>query len=118
MAQFLKVKTTASNQAVSLIPVKDIIGIAGAKAAGVTTITITLASANFWTITVPDALDGEIDSVIKAFNDAITANPGGIVSTVVPPLTTAQAPLPGVGSGRQPITTQAVYSQFTGCTFA
>jgi len=117
MAQFLKVKTTALTQAVSLIPVKDIVGIAGAKAAGVTTITITLASANTWTITVPDALD-DIDSVVKAFNDAITANPGGIVSTVVPPLTTAQAPLPGVGSGRQPITIQAVYSQFTGCTFA
>jgi hypothetical protein len=117
MAQFLKVLSTAANQAVSLIPVKDIVGIAGASAAAVTTITITLASANTWAITVPDALNG-VDSVVKAFNDAITANPGGIVSTVVPAQTTAQAPLPQVGSGRQPITVQAVYSQFTGCTFA
>tara|TARA_R110002153_G_scaffold57773_1_gene158723 strand:+ start:348 stop:608 length:261 start_codon:yes stop_codon:yes gene_type:complete len=54
----------------------------------------------------------------NAINSALTANPGGVVSTVVPPLTTAQAPVAQSGlQGRQPITAQAVYNQFTDCTF-
>jgi len=35
----------------------------------------------------------------------------------MPPLTVAQAPLPQTGSGRQPITVQALYTQFTSCIF-
>jgi hypothetical protein len=54
----------------------------------------------------------------KVFNDAITANPGGVVSTVVPPLTTAQVPLAQSGlQGRIEVTAPAVYTQFASCTF-
>ena len=57
--------------------------------------------------------------MIEAFNKAIVANPGGVVSTVVPPLTTAQAPAAQSGqSGKILITQQAVYTKFATCLFA
>jgi hypothetical protein len=116
MAQFLKVEAVAQPQ--SLIPVAEIVGIAATSAAGDTTTVITLASGNTWTVVVADPAGG-VDACIEAFNKAIVANPGGIVSTVVPPLTTAQAPAAQSGKqGSIKITQQAVYTKFASCVFA
>ena len=49
----------------------------------------------------------------------MVANPGGIVSTVVPPLQVAQVPAAQSGEqGRIVITTPAKYAQFKSVTFA
>ena len=117
MAQFLKVEALAAGEAVTLIPIAEIAGLAASSDATDTTLVITMKTGTIgtYTVVVADPLGG-LDSIFKSFNDAITANPGGVVSTVVPPLTTAQV-LDSV-DGRQLITTQAVYTQFASCTYA
>jgi hypothetical protein len=120
MAQFLKVESLAAGQAVTLIPISEIAGMLATSNAGDTTLVITMktGSPGTYTIVVADPLGG-LNSMYKAFNDAIVANPGGVVSTVVPPLTTAQAPASQSGqAGKILITQQAVYTQFASCTFA
>ena len=120
MAQFLKVEALAAGQAVTLIPIAEIAGLAASSDATDTTLVITMKTGTVgtYTIVVADPLGG-LDSMFKAFNDAITANPGGVVSTVVPPLTTAQAPAAQSGQqGRIVVTAPAVYTQFASCTFA
>ena len=128
MAQFLKVKTLAAGAPEVLIPIAEIAGMVATATAGNTnTMTITMrtrttaaATSGIYVIVVAQPLgtaNQRLAAMYKAFNDAITANPGGIVSTVMPPLTVAQAPLPQTGSGRQPITVQALYTQFTSCVF-
>tara|TARA_R110000782_G_scaffold92230_3_gene175558 strand:+ start:884 stop:1249 length:366 start_codon:yes stop_codon:yes gene_type:complete len=119
MAQFLKVEALAAGQAVTLIPIAEIAGLAASSDATDTTLVITMRTGTpgTYTVVVADPLGG-LNSMLKAFNDAITANPGGVVSTVVPPLTTAQAPLAQSGQeGRILITAQAVYTQFASCTY-
>ena len=115
MAQFLKVEALAAGQAVTLIPIAEIAGMAAASSNNVTTLTITLKSSAYYTVIVADPAGG-VNAMIKAFNDAIVANPGGVVSTVVPPLTTAQVVAPT--EGRMLITTPAKFTQFASCTFA
>jgi len=117
MAQFLKVEALAAGEAVTLIPIAEIAGLAASSDATDTTLVITMKTGTVgtYTVVVADPLGG-LDSIFKSFNDAITANPGGVVSTVVPPLTTAQV-LDSV-DGRQLIATQAVYTQFASCTYA
>ena len=117
MAQFLKVEAVA--QAQSLIPIAEIAGITASSNAGDTTLVITLANgSNTWTVVVADPAGG-VDAMIEAFNKAIVANPGGVVSTVVPPLTTAQVPAAQSGQqGSIKITTEAVYTKFASCVFA
>ena len=117
MAQFLKVEALAAGQAVTLIPIAEIAGLAASSDATDTTLVITMKTGTVgtYTIVVADPLGG-LDSIFKSFNDAITANPGGVVSTVVPPLTTAQV-LDSV-DGRQLITTQAAYTPFVTCLYA
>lgn len=116
MAQFLKVEAVAQPQ--SLIPVAEIVGITATSAAGNTTTVITLASGNTWTVVVADPAGG-VDACIEAFNKAIVANPGGIVSTVVPPVTVEQVPAPQSGQeGRIVVTTPASTTPFASCVFA
>jgi len=120
MAQFLKVEALAAGQAVTLIPIAEIAGMLATSDATNTTLVITMKTGTVgtYTIVVADPLGG-LDSMYKVFNDAITANPGGVVSTVVPPLTTAQAPAAQSGQqGRIVVTAPAVYTQFASCTFA
>ena len=120
MAQFLKVEALAAGQAVTLIPIAEIAGMLATSDATDTTLVITMKTGTpgTYTIVVADPLGG-LNSMYKVFNDAITANPGGVVSTVVPPLTTAQVPLAQSGlQGRIEVTAQAVYTQFASCTFA
>jgi|TARA_B100000795_G_scaffold251320_1_gene220071 hypothetical protein len=131
MAQFLKVPFTSAAGVLgeTLIPVNKIGGItatsAGAGAAGLTTIVVSTDSSatSLYTIVLPAPIVApataatRIADALAVFSAALVANPGGIVSTVVPPLTTAQNPLPQTGSGRQPIVSQAVRSRFRSAIF-
>ena len=59
--------------------------------------------------------------VLKAFNSALVANPGGIVSTVGRPIATAQVPQqPSISGaqGRTVVTTAAVFVEYSGVAFA
>ena len=118
MAQFLKVETTDA-PGFSLIPIAEIGGLAAAADGANTKLTITLQNG---TNTYEVLIEGDntlADEMLLAFNNAIIANPGGVVSTVVPPLKTAQAPAAQSGQqGKILITQQAVYAQFKSVTFA
>ena len=130
MAKFLKFETLAAANPEVLINIDQIGGFAvvndnaGAGAA-VTTATITMQSGSpgVYTVTLAASVTGTTAGARQAelqnaINSALTANPGGVVSTVVPPLTTAQVPAAQSGQqGRIPITAQAVYNQFTNCVF-
>ncbi len=121
MAKFLKVETLAAGEAEVLIPIDSIAGMLASSDGTDTELVISLTSPGAtakYTIIVADP-DGGLDAMYEAFNKAIVANPGGVVSTVVPPLTTAQAP--AAQSGKQGsilITQPAIYTKFASCTFA
>ena len=131
MAQFLKVPFTSAAGVLgeTLIPVNKIGGItatsAGAGAAGLTTIVVSTDSSatSLYTIVLPAPIVApataatRIADALAVFSAALVANPGGIVSTVVPPLTTAQNPLAQTGSGRQPIINPAVRNRFRSAIF-
>ena len=56
--------------------------------------------------------------VLDAIASALTANPGGVVSTVGSPVSIAQAPLAQSGlQGRQPITIAQVNVTYTSATY-
>lgn len=57
-------------------------------------------------------------NVLKAFNAALAANPGGVVSTVGKPLVTAQTFVGGAINGKLLIDAEAVYVTYTGVAFA
>jgi hypothetical protein len=61
-------------------------------------------------------------NVLKAFNAALAANPGGVVSTVGKPLVTAQVIKDPAGNatidGRMYIDAEAVYVTYTDVAFA
>jgi len=117
MAQFLKVEAVSQPQ--SLIPIDQISGVTCTSNAGNSTLVIELQNVSKkWTVIVADPAGG-VNAMIEAFNKAIVANPGGVISTVVPPLTTAQVPAAQSGqSGKILITQQAVYTKFASCVFA
>ena len=137
MAKFIKVPTTYAAGVVgeTLIPIDQIGGMvavnAGAGAAALTTITLSMTTgkaagvgSGIYVVVLPAPIVAPATvatrqaDALASFNAALTANPGGVVSTVVPPLTTAQAPVAQSGlQGRQPITAQAVYNQFTSAVF-
>ena len=131
MAQFLKVPFTSAAGVLgeTLIPVSKIGGItatsAGAGAAGLTTVVVSTDSSatSLYTIVLPAPIVApataatRVADALAVFSAALVANPGGIVSTVVPPQTTAQNPLPQTGSGRQPIVSPAVRNRFRSAIF-
>mgnify|MGYP003637831310 CR=1 FL=1 len=58
---------------------------------------------------------------LAAFNAALTANPGGVVSTLGSPIATAQVPQqPSIGGaqGRTVVTAQAVFVTYTAVAFS
>jgi len=123
MAKFLKVEALAAGQAEVLIPIEGIAGMLATSDGTDTTLVISMkapgATAKY-TVVVADPLEG-LDAMYAAFNKAIAANPGGVISTVVPPLTTAQVPQqPSISGaqGRTVVTTAEVYTKFASCTFA
>ena len=123
MAQFLKVETTTAARALTLISIEDILNISEAIGGTNTVVSIELKptgglTAATYSVTIPNAADGA-GVCVKAFTDAMVANPGGIVSTVVPPISTLQAPQAQSGQqGKILITQQQVNGQFIDCTFA
>ena len=137
MAKFIKVPTTSGTGVVgeTLIPINQIGGMAavntGAGANAITTLTVSMTTGKTAGVTsgiyvvvlsapivAPATTATRVADMIASFNAALTANPGGVVSTVVPPLTTAQAPVAQSGQqGRIIITAQPVRNQFTSAVF-
>ena len=130
MANFLKVNAgpVAGDGIETLIPIGNIGAIASVvNAAGVTTITIQMA--NFQTvgtyaITVPGVVAGTATAASRekdatdALNAALTANPGGVVSTLgaVPALLQVPAAQSGA-QGRLAITQAATFAQYSTCIY-
>ena len=124
MAQFLKVVCSTAGQEQTLIPIDQIQSVVeGTIGAANTPVVISLRPSGaqataVYTITGPNSADG-VGAFAKVVNDAIIANPGGVVSTIGYPLTTAQVPAAQTGlQGRQPITVQAAHTPFATCVYA
>tara|TARA_B100000768_G_scaffold34662_1_gene33264 strand:- start:3620 stop:3994 length:375 start_codon:yes stop_codon:yes gene_type:complete len=124
MAKFLKIPLTGvANTPEQLVSIDQIVSVVPGDVAGpganpTTTTRIFLnAAAAFDTIQVTHTAALTAGDVLKAFNSALTANPGGIVSTLGSPLNTAQIVAPAQ-SGRQLITTQAVHVNYTAIAFS
>ncbi len=118
MAKFLKVPLTGvANTPYQLVGIDSVVTIEPGDAAGAnltTAVTIqTGKPAGAATITfTADAAAATAGDLLKAFNDALVANPGGIVSTVTGPVTVAQ--VLDSTDGRQLVTTKQVNALFTG----
>lgn len=113
MAQFLKFELTGAQEEL-LIPISEV---ANVETVSTTTTKIDLANGlKKYTITHEQPLAA--NGVILAIYDAMKANPGGVVSTVVPALKTAQAPAAQSGEqGRILITQKAEYATFTSALY-
>ena len=118
MAKFLKVPLTGvANTPYQLVGIDSVVTIEPGDAEGAnltTAVTIkTGKPAGAATITfTADAAAVTAGDLLKAFNDALVANPGGIVSTVTGPVTVAQ--VLDSTDGRQLIDTAQVNALFTG----
>ena len=107
MAKFIKLDLTNPGSTTGnelLIPLDSIVRVATGST---TTTDIYLNTANAattrWTITHTAPLVA--NAVLDAIQDAMKANPGGVVSTVVGPVNTAQVPAaqgPGGSDGKGP----------------
>ena len=123
MAKFLKAVCSTAGQEQVLIPIEQIQSVVeGVIGAANTTVVINLRPSGaqataLYTITGPNSADG-VGAFAKVVNDAIIANPGGVVSTIGYPLTTAQVPLAQSGQqGRIAITTAQAYTPFATCVY-
>ena len=122
MAKFLKVPLTGvANTPYQLVGIDSVVTIEPGDADGAnltTAVTIqTGKPAGAATITfTADAAAVTAGDLLKAFNDALVANPGGIVSTVTGPVTVAQ--VLDSTDGRQLITTAQVNALFTDVAIA
>ena len=135
MAKFLKVKAgpVEGDGIETLIPIDGIAGVgvasSGATSSAITTATITMDSGSPGTyeIVVDAPVDGSTGftaatrekQLADAVNAALVANPGGVVSTLVPPVTVLQAPAAQSGQKGSILVTQpAIYNQFKTCTYS
>ena len=123
MAKFLKLPLTTGDE---LIGISNIINVhagdAAAPPANLTTrttiVTDGIAAANTFTFTHTAALVGG-PTVLQAFNAALTANPGGIVSTLGSPISVDQVPVPQSGqSGRTVVTSTPVFVAYASVAIA
>ena len=120
MAKFIKLDLTNPGSTTGnelLIPLDSIVRVATAST---TTTDIFLNTANAattkWRVTHTAPLVA--NAVLDAIQDAMKANPGGVVSTVVGPVNTAQAPLAQSGQqGKILITQPQVNVTFTSAAF-
>jgi len=122
MAKYIKFDLTAPDATETgselLIEVADVLRYITSSA---TTTTVFLKNplnaTRSWVITHADtgiAPSGVLDAIASA----LTANPGGVVSTVGSPVSIAQAPLAQSGlQGRQPITIAQVNITYTSATY-
>ena len=127
MAKFIKVPLTGvagqpeilvdSSSIVSVIP-GDVAG-PGANPTTKTRILLDAAAA-YDVVEITHTAALVAGDVLAAFNDALTANPGGVVSTVGSPVSVAQVPqqpsISGV-QGRTPITTAQVDVTYTSAAY-
>ena len=127
MAKFIKFNIDTSvlggnPSPVTLIPTEHIVGVTEAAAGPDWTTVITLNSGNTWTIVSDQPLavsSGGSGTITEAVFDAMTANPGGIVSTVGRPILLAQAPAAQSGEqGRIVITQPQTQVRYISATFA
>ena len=127
MAKFIKFNINTSilggnASPITLIPIEHIVGVTEAAAGPEWNTVITLNSGNTWTIVSDQPLavsSGGSGTITEAVFDAMTANPGGIVSTVGSPILLAQAPAAQSGEqGRVVITQKQTQVQYISATFA
>ena len=125
MAKFLKVPLTGvANTPYQLVGIDTIVSIRpGNAAGGLLTTAVSILTSGITgraTITITaSAAAATAGDLLDAFNNAVVANPGGIVSTVVPPITVAQVPLAQSGQqGRILITTPQANATFTAVAIA
>ena len=114
MAQFLKFDLTGA-QGEALIPIAEI-----ANVVTLTTTTTQIDLTNgLFKYTITHEIPLVANAVVKAIYAAMTANPGGIKSTVGSPTKTAQVPLAqSGGQGRQPITVAREGATYTSSAYA
>ena len=115
MAKFLKVVSTDATNPEVLIGIDQITHVKRDAANPNSEIEIVYGAATC-TITFTGGAGVAVD-VLKAFNSALTANPGGIVSTVGSPLVSAQTFVGGAINGRMLLDDAAVYVTYTGVAF-
>ena len=127
MAQFMKIETTDAVNKEVFIGIGEVTHIKLGDPSNQDTdtkITIVYGDSSSCTInfTGESANADTPLNVLKAFNAALVANPGGQVSTVGKPLVTAQVIKDAAGNvaidGTMYITTPAVYVTYTGVAFA
>lgn len=120
MAKYIKFPLTAASGATGSDLLINIDDIAYTESPSTTTTAIFLKNSQNttrkWVIT--HLQPSVANAVLTAISKAITANPGGIVSTVGSPVSVAQVPLAQSGAqGRQPITTAQVDVSYTSAAF-
>ena len=119
MAKFLKIVSSDANDPETMIGIDQVTHVAAGDAAGANLTTSVTVFYSGGSCTVAYAAEANAGDVLKAFNAALVANPGGLVSTVSRPILTQQAPLAQSGQqGRILITAQPTFVAYTGVTFA
>jgi hypothetical protein len=128
MAKFLKIPLTGvANTPEQLIAIDQVVSVVPGDVAGpganpTTTTRIFLnAAAAFDTIEITHTAALVAGDVLAAFNAALTANPGGITSTLGSPVATAQVPQqPSISGaqGRTVVTTAEVAVAYTAVDFS
>ena len=119
MAKFLKIVSSDATDPEVMIGIDQVThvaaGDAATPAANPTTNVTVFYSGGSCTVAFAGG-EANVGDVLKAFNAALVANPGGLVSTVGRPVLTAQTL--DSADGRQLITAEATYVSYSGVTFA
>jgi hypothetical protein len=124
MAKFLKIESSDATNPEVFIGIDEITHIKRDAANPNTEIEIVYTGGTCTVTFTGNSVNAETPvNVLKAFNAALAANPGGVVSTVGKPLVTAQVVQDPAGTGTaidgiMYITTPAVYVTYTGVAFA
>jgi len=128
MAKFLKIPLTGvANTPEQLIAIDQVVSVVPGDVAGPganpTTKTRILldAAAAYDVVEITHTAALVAGDVLAAFNDALTANPGGVVSTLGSPVATAQVPQqPSISGaqGRTVVTTAQVGVIYTAVDFS
>ena len=120
MAKFLKIVSSDATDPEVMIGIDQVTHVAAGIANGTApTLNVTVFySGGSCTVNFAGG-EANVGDVLKAFNAALVANPGGLVSTVGRPILTQQAPLAQSGQqGRIVITAQPTFVAYTGVAFA
>ena len=119
MAKFLKIVSSDANDPETMIGIDQVTHVAAGDATGGNLTTSVTVFYSGGSCTVAYAAEANAGDVLKAFNAALVANPGGLVSTVSRPILTQQVPAPQSGQvGRMVVTSAPVFVAYTGVTFA